>query len=77
MKLGDSAYDYFGVKTRDHKITIKLNLGQNWYLRTEYGQTGVSELSNVSIADSLNFLKMSKKTPRKRIWNSQPSLTPH
>ena len=67
--VGGSAHHYFGVKTRDNEITIKLNLGQNSYLRTEYGQTGVSELSNLSIADSLNFLKMAKKTPQKQIWN--------
>ena len=76
-ELGGSARDYFEVNTRDQEITIKLNLGQNLYLRTECGQTGVSELSNVSIADSLNFLKIAKKTPRKRIWNSQPSLALH
>lgn len=35
--VGGSAHDYFGVKTRDHEIAIKLKLGRNWYLRTEYG----------------------------------------
>ena len=58
---------YFWGKNLDHEIAIKVNLGRNWYLRTEYGQTGVSELCNVSIADSPNFLKMAKKTPWKRI----------
>ena len=36
---------FFRGKNLDQEITIKSSLRQNWYLRTEYGQTGESELA--------------------------------
>ena len=75
--VGGSARDYFWVKIRDHKIAIKLNLDRNSYLRTDSGQTEMSELHSsmhAPIADCNNFPKMVKKTPRKQIWNSQPFI---
>ena len=45
--LGGHVHYYFGMKTSTTKIAMKFNLIQNWYLRTQYGQTGESELSKV------------------------------